>query len=133
MMKTRKLGNSDLYLSVLGMGCWQYGGGEYWGKQNQSDVNAVVHRAIDEGINFFDTAEVYNNGESEKSVGLAIRGKRNQVILGSKVSPNHAFPGMLTEHCNASLQRLNTDYIDLYMLHWPFNSTAVAHFADNKS
>ena len=76
-LKKRRLGNSELELSIIGMGCWQYGGGTYWGAQDQNDVNEVVHKAIDFGVNYFDTAEVYNDGESERSLGMALKGKRD--------------------------------------------------------
>lgn len=75
-MKRKTLGKSDLDLSVLGMGCWQFGGGSYWGAQSQKDVDTVVSEALDIGINYFDTAEVYNDGTSEESLGLALKGKR---------------------------------------------------------
>ena len=74
-MKTRRLGDSDLQLSVLGMGCWQFGGGTYWGEQSQQDVDMVVHKALEYGVNYFDTAEVYNDGASEISFGQGVEGK----------------------------------------------------------
>ena len=75
-MKTRKCGKSDIQISVLGIGCWSYGGGDYWGPQSQSDVDAVVHKALDLGINYFDSAEAYNEGRSEESLGKALKGRR---------------------------------------------------------
>ncbi|MFC0471325.1 aldo/keto reductase [Halalkalibacter kiskunsagensis] len=131
-MEKRKLGNSDLIVSVLGMGCWQYGGGSYWGEQNQRDVDLVVHKSLDLGINYFDTAEVYNDGESEKALGIAIKNKRNQAIIGTKFTPANATPVSLRQSCEQSLKRLQTDYIDLYMLHWPINHHAIRHFTDNE-
>jgi len=131
-MRKRKLGRSDLDVSVIGMGCWQYGGGHYWGEQSQKDVNEVVHKALDLGINFFDTAEVYNDGDSERSLGIALQGKRDKAIIGSKISTANTQPDTLRDHCEASLQRLQTDYLDLYMLHWPINSRSVKHFTDNQ-
>lgn len=132
-MRRRKLGSSDLTVSVLGMGCWQYGGGNYWGDQSQRDVDEVVHRALDLGIDYFDTAEAYNDGESERSLGLALKGKRGQAIIGSKVSTSNAKPEALRAHCESSLKRLQTDYIDLYMLHWPITPLSVKHFTDDES
>ena len=132
-MRKQYLGNSDLEISVLGMGCWQYGGGNYWGDQSQKDVNEVVHKALDIGINYFDTAEVYNNGESEISLGKALHGKRDKAIIGSKINTANTHSAVLRKHCEASLKRLQTDYIDLYMLHWPINSLSVKHFTDDKS
>jgi myo-inositol catabolism protein IolS len=120
-MEKRRLGSTDLSLSVLGLGCWQFGGGSYWGKQSQDDVNQVVHQALDGGVNFFDTAEIYNDGESEISLGIALRGRRNEAIIGSKIHPPHMSPDQLRMHCDASLKRLQTDYLDLYMVHWPLH------------
>lgn len=132
-METRRLGSSDLHLSVLGMGCWQYGGGKYWGAQRQKDVDETVAQAIDLGINYFDTAEVYNDGESERSLGAALKGKRDKAIVGSKISPSNASPDKLRLHCEMSLRRLGMDYIDLYMIHWPVERHAIAHFTDDKA
>lgn len=125
-MEKRRLGHSDLSVSVLGLGCWTFGGGDgsYWGMQDQQDVNRVVDRAIEAGINFFDTAEVYNDGQSEVSLGLALRGKRHQAVIASKIIPAHMRPADVVAHCDASLQRLGTDYIDLYMVHWPIQTHA---------
>lgn len=61
-MKMRGLGKSDIEVNPIGMGCWAYGDGDYWGEQNQKDVDNLVHKALDIGLNLFDTAEVYNNG-----------------------------------------------------------------------
>nr|WP_240633105.1 aldo/keto reductase [Paenibacillus montanisoli] len=115
------------------MGCWQYGGGKYWGSQDQQDVNETVALAIERGVNFFDTAEVYNDGDSERSLGIALKGKRDQVIIGTKVKPSNACPELLRLHCEQSLQRLQTDYIDLYMLHWPVERHAMAHFTTDEA
>jgi myo-inositol catabolism protein IolS len=131
-METRPLGSSGLKLSVLGMGCWQYGGGRYWGPQSQSDVDAVVDRALDLGINYFDTAEVYNDGDSERSLGIALKGKRERALIGTKVTPANTAPATLRQHCEASLKRLGTDYVDLYMVHWPINAHAIEHFTDER-
>jgi aryl-alcohol dehydrogenase-like predicted oxidoreductase len=111
------------------MGCWSYGGGSYWGAQNQQDVNEVARYAVDHGCNYFDTAEAYNDGASEISLGQAIQGiPREKIIIGTKLSPSNAEPAKLVRHCEASLKRLKTDYIDLYMLHWPVTTRSMAHF-----
>jgi myo-inositol catabolism protein IolS len=121
--------NTDLGLSIIGTGCWAFGGGEYWGAQNQKDVNDVVHASVDLGINYFDTAEVYNEGRSESSLGEAIRGiSRDRFLIGTKVSPSNCYRKTLINHCEASLKRLQTDYIDLYMVHWPLNRHSIRHF-----
>lgn len=130
-MEIRKSGKSQLELAVLGLGCWAFGGGKYWGGQSQKDANDVVKAAVDLGVNYFDTAEAYNDGESEKSLGLAIKGvPRDKLIIGTKVSPSNTQPEVLAAHCEASLRRLGTDYIDLYMVHWPITKKAIGHFTE---
>ncbi len=130
-MERRNCGTSDLELAVLGLGCWPFGGGKYWGGQEQTDVNAVVKAAVALGVNYFDTAEAYNDGASETSLGLALRGvPRDKVIIGTKISPSNTRPDILTAHCEQSLQRLGTDYIDLYMVHWPITPKGIAHFTN---
>jgi myo-inositol catabolism protein IolS len=125
----RQCGRSALRLPLLGMGCWAYGGGEYWGAQSQQDVDAVVRCAVEQGCGFFDTAEAYNQGASESALGLALRGiPRDKVLIGTKVSPSNVEPGKLIQHCEASLRRLQTDYVDLYMVHWPITAHSIAHF-----
>ena len=126
----RVCGAAELELPLLGIGCWAFGGGEYWGRQSQDEVDQIVRHAVDGGCNFFDTAEAYNGGASEISLGLALRGiPRDQVIVCTKISPSHTEPVTLVEHCEASLRRLQTDYIDLYMVHWPITAHSIRHFA----
>ncbi len=129
-MELRECGRSGLKLPVLGLGCWAFGGGEYWGERHvQSDVDAVVRRAFDLGVRYFDTAEVYNDGRSEASLGEALRGlPRDQVSIGTKVSPAHVQPDVLPGRCEASLRRLCTDYLDVYMVHWPITPRSIRHF-----
>jgi aryl-alcohol dehydrogenase-like predicted oxidoreductase len=111
------------------MGCWAYGDGEYWGAQSQKDVNEVVRFAVDHGCNYFDTAEVYNDGASEVSLGLALKGiPREQVLIGTKISPSNTQPDKLKQHCEQSLRHLRSDYVDLYMVHWPITPHAIRHF-----
>ncbi len=131
-MEKRICKNSGLKLSVIGTGCWAFGGGEYWGEQNQNDVNNVVHTSVDFGINYFDTAEAYNEGRSESSLGEAIKGiPRDKLLIGTKVSPSNCYKKTLIEHCEASLNRLQTDYIDLYMVHWPIHPHSIKHFTSD--
>jgi len=119
----RELGKSGIMVHPFAMGCWAFGGGSgsYWGEQSQKDVDAIVSGALDLGVNFFDTAEYYNTGESEVSLGLALGARRSEAVICTKVTPDNAYEGELIEHCEASLKRLGTDYIDLYLLHWPLN------------
>jgi aryl-alcohol dehydrogenase-like predicted oxidoreductase len=128
-MQYRRCGKSDLTLPVLGIGCWQFGGGEYWGPTDQAAVDAVVQLAVAHGCNYFDTAEMYNQGTSEEALGQALQPiPREQVIIGTKISPSNTQPQTLVEHCEASLRRLRTTYIDLYMVHWPITPHSIGHF-----
>ncbi|GHV91100.1 aldo/keto reductase [Spirochaetia bacterium] len=120
-----------LSLSRLGVGCWPFGGGDYWGDQNQKDVDAVVCRAIELGLNVFDTARMYNDGASEVSLGKALKGFRDKAFVISKVSPAKAYRKTLREECEASLKGLGMDYLDMYMLHWPINPLGVKHFTSD--
>jgi aryl-alcohol dehydrogenase-like predicted oxidoreductase len=129
-MELRECGRAGLKLPVLGLGCWELGAGDYWGgRHDQSGVDAVVRRAFDLGVTYFDTAEVYNEGRSESSLGEALRGlPRDRVLIGTKVSPAHVQPDVLPRRCEASLRRLGTDHVDLYMVHWPITPHSIRHF-----
>ena len=118
-MEKRTCGKSGIDISVFGIGCWSYGGGDYWGPQSQKDVNEVAQAALDNGINFFDTAEGYNAGRSEEALAVALKGRRHEAIIGTKFGMGVANAAEVREKCEASLQRLQTDYIDIYMVHWP--------------
>lgn len=130
-MEYRELGRSGIKVAPIAVGCWAFGGGSYWGEQSQSDVNEVVARALDGGLNMFDTAELYNNGESERSLGAALRGRRESAIVCSKVGPDNAYYDTLIAHCEASLKRLGMDYLDVYMLHWPIGERSIMHFTSD--
>lgn len=121
----------DLRLPALGLGTWSFGGGDYWGPQDQGEVDQVVGQALDFGINYFDTAEMYNAGRSEASLGHALQGRRDGAVIGSKVSPSHTAPAELRTRCEASLRRLRTDYLDLYMVHWPIHPNSIRHFTED--
>jgi aryl-alcohol dehydrogenase-like predicted oxidoreductase len=120
-----------LVLSRIGIGCWPFGGGAYWGDQNQKDVEAVVHRAVERGLNVFDTARMYNDGASEVSLGKALAGRRDKAFVISKVSPAKAYRKTLREECEASLRSLGMDYLDMYLLHWPINPLGLKHFTED--
>jgi myo-inositol catabolism protein IolS len=127
---TRPCGSSELALPALGLGCWAFGGGQYWGPQSDADVEAVVDGALDVGMTYFDTAEAYNGGASESALGrvLAGEGRRARALIGTKISPSNTRPATLRAHCEASLQRLQTDWIDLYLVHWPITANSLRHF-----
>ena len=130
-MEYRSLGRTGVQVSVLNLGCMNFGG-----VTEPEASYPIIDRAIDAGINFFDTANVYNRGRSEEVVGEALKrnGKRSQIVLATKVhsrmaddDPN-AFGNHrrhIIEQCEASLRRLQTDYIDLYQIHRPLSNTPI--------
>jgi aryl-alcohol dehydrogenase-like predicted oxidoreductase len=133
-MELRPCGKSSLKLSALGLGCWSFGGGAYWGDCNQQDVDAVVRRSVQLGINYFDAAEAYNDGRSEESLGQAVKGlPREKLVIGTKVSPPNCYAKMLPQHCEASLRRLGLDHVDLYMIHWPIHPHSIRHFTKDEA
>lgn len=133
-MEIRRGGTSALTLSTLGLGCWSFGGGAYWGDCDQADADTVVRRAVELGITYFDAAEAYNAGRSEESLGKALAGvPREQVVIGTKVSPSNCYARTLPVHCEASLRRLGLEYVDLYMIHWPIHPHSIRHFTSDEA
>jgi len=120
-MEKRRLGRSDLEVTVLTMGCWQ-AGKDQWTNVNDDDSIAAMRAAFDAGINFFDTAEAYGGGHSEKILAKALEGHRDEVLIATKVFPGNYTADKVQAACEASLERLQTDHIDLYQLHWPTGS-----------
>ncbi|MFW5991840.1 MAG: aldo/keto reductase [Halanaerobiaceae bacterium] len=118
-MKYRELGKSGIKVSTISMGCWAIAGGRNWGEQDDRDSVAAIRAAFDCGINFFDTAEGYGDGYSEKILGRTVKDFRKEIVIASKVSPNHLHPDDVKKSCEDSLRRLKTDYLDLYYIHWP--------------
>jgi aryl-alcohol dehydrogenase-like predicted oxidoreductase len=123
-MRTRRLGSQGPELSVIGFGAWEAGGGAVWGAEPPEDqVVEAIRTVFDAGINWIDTAEVYGQGRSEELVARAIAGRRDEVLIATKVAPSSEGTGFrpeqVREACVASLGRLRTDHIDLYQLHWP--------------
>ena len=120
-MVKRKLGNSDLNASILGLGCM--GMSEWYGPTNDEESIATIHAALDAGLNFFDTADVYGNGHNEILVGKVLKEKRDEAIIATKFGflPNEAGisgrPEYAKQACDASLKRLGIECIDLYYLH----------------
>jgi aryl-alcohol dehydrogenase-like predicted oxidoreductase len=108
-------------LSAIGLGTWQFGSKE-WGYGTdfaQGEAGTIATRALDLGINLVDTAEVYGRHESERIVGRAIAGRRDNVFLATKFFPIMPLAGNIEKHGRASAQRLGVEKIDLYQLHWP--------------
>jgi aryl-alcohol dehydrogenase-like predicted oxidoreductase len=120
-METRSLGHSGIQITPIIMGTWQ-AGKRGWTGVEDSDVIHGLRAAFDAGITTFDTAEVYGEGYSEQIVARALSDIRDEVIYATKVFPNHLKYQQVIEACDQSLQRLKTDYIDLYQIHWPSGS-----------
>src|SRR5579883_1176250 len=123
-VELRKLGSTGVTVSPLCLGAMMFGA---WGNPDHDDSVRIIHRALDAGINFIDTADVYSRGESEEIVGKALRGRRDDVVLATKSfspmsdNPNHrgASRRWIIFECEQSLRRLGTDWIDLYQIHRP--------------
>jgi aryl-alcohol dehydrogenase-like predicted oxidoreductase len=123
-MEHRTLGRTGVKVSPLCLGAMMFGA---WGERDHDESIRIIHRALDAGINFIDTADVYSAGESEEIVGKALKGRRDDVVLATKVhgvmgsDPNMAGNSRrwIVRECEASLKRLQTDHIDLYQIHRP--------------
>jgi len=111
------LGNAKV--SAVGQGCMGIGG--YFSRDNSRDNYFVemLQEGINLGLTFIDTAEAYGKGHSEELVGVAVKGRRNEVFLATKVSPEHLSYADVLSAAEGSLRRLQTDYIDLFQIHWP--------------
>jgi aryl-alcohol dehydrogenase-like predicted oxidoreductase len=132
---TRTLGRSGRSVSPIGFGCWAIGGPAFrdgnpigWGKVDDNESVAAIHAALEAGITFFDTANIYGAGHSERVVGRALAGRWDEVVVATKfgnlfdeaaqqATGRDASPGSIRQQCDESLGRLGTDAIDLYQLH----------------
>jgi len=131
-MKYNRIPKTDLNVSVLALGTWVFGG-DMWSGSLDKDCLEAVDAAIDNGINFIDTAPVYGNGRSEELVGKAIKGKREKVIIATKcglISNGKRIhltlaPESIRKEIDDSLRRLQIEYIDLYQCHWPDSKVPV--------
>jgi aryl-alcohol dehydrogenase-like predicted oxidoreductase len=127
----RTLGNSDLQLTAIGFGAWAIGGGDWqfaWGPQDDNDSVAAIHRALELGVNWIDTAAVNGLGHSEEIVGRAVKSSPHKPYIFTKCSMrwhadrsiyNSLKAASLAEEVEASLRRLQVGTIDLYQIHWP--------------
>ena len=122
-MRTRTLGAAGPEITVVGYGAWQAGGAHWGGPAPDDDVIAAIRAALDTGQTWIDTAEVYGQGRSEELVGRAIAGRRDEVLLFTKVAPDDEGSGIRPDEIRSaihgSLRRLGTDHVDLYQVHWP--------------
>ncbi|MDP2744430.1 MAG: aldo/keto reductase [Dehalococcoidia bacterium] len=127
-MEYRRLGNSGLKVSQIGLG-----GNNFGERADEQTSIGIINHALETGINFLDTADVYTQGRSEELVGKAVKGKRSQVIIATKFGNPRSVPpnqqggsrGYVMRAVEASLRRLNTDYIDLYYFHHPDQQTPI--------
>ncbi|BAC89558.1 aldo/keto reductase [Gloeobacter violaceus] len=135
-METRRLGTNGPHITTIGFGAWavdgpwQFG----WGPVDDRESAAAIRAALDAGVNWIDTAAVYGFGHSEKIVGEAVKGRRDEVFIATKCgllggetkSPVRSLrPKSITAEADASLRRLGVDHIDLYQFHWPDVNTPV--------
>jgi aryl-alcohol dehydrogenase-like predicted oxidoreductase len=139
-MKYTHLGRTDLYVSRIALGLWQAGGD--WGAVDGDLETATIRRALDLGINFFDTAQAYGFGASERLVGAALRDKirheRQKIVIATKGGLRQTGKGLVRDASAAwlrkgieeSLRSLGTDYVDLYQIHWPDHQTPFAETAN---
>ena len=152
-MRYRELGQSGIKASVVAFGSWAIGGW-FWGGAEEKDAVNAIHAALDEGVNFIDTAPMYGMGHSEEVVGRALKGRRDKTVLATKcglvwdgtnrgefkfattesaITPDgpikvYQYLGgdSIRKELEASLKRLGTDYIDLYQTHWQDPTTPIA-------
>lgn len=119
-MEYTKLGSTNIEVSKTTFGCWAIGAGREWGESLDDKIYAeTIMTAIDNGINFFDTAMAYGGGHSEELLGKTIKNIREKVVIASKCSAVGLTAEKARENVEASLTRLRTEYIDVFFVHWP--------------
>jgi aryl-alcohol dehydrogenase-like predicted oxidoreductase len=130
-LELKPLGNSDLKLTPIGFGAWAIGGGNWdfaWGAQDDAESIGAIHQALDEGINWIDTAAVYGLGHSEEIVGKAVQGSAHRPLIITKCAmrwdENRSIyrslrAASVRDELEGSLRRLGVETIDLYQIHWP--------------
>ncbi len=125
-MKYNQLGSTNLHVSEIGLGSWVFGG-KNWGQASDADSEATIKEALNQGINFIDTAPIYGFGHAEEVIGKSLKAIRQQVIISTKCGLRQTAHGInhdlseefINQELLNSLQRLQTDYIDIYWIHWP--------------
>ena len=129
-MEYQVIPKSELEVSRICYGSWQASG---WEKSDDSSFTKCVHRALDAGVNFFDTAESYGKGHAEALLGKTLKHIRHQVVIASKFSFKNSTPEKIRASIEGSLRRLQTDYIDLYQHHWPAKNAPLADIIETLS
>ena len=120
-MDKRRIGSTDVEVSAIALGCWPMGG-DYWGGADDDESIRTIHKALELGINFFDTAPAYGRGHSEEVLGKGLEGRRGEVVISTKASGRGHSRERLREKLQTSLDCLQTDYVDVYFIHWPSRS-----------
>src|SRR5216683_3731257 len=128
-MEYRQFGQTGIQISAIGFGCWEIGGG--YGSIEETEFIKAINRALDVGINSFDTAEAYGFGASEKSLAKALGSRRKEAVITTKFGvgypdkPNYrdSTRDRVMKSIENSLRNLNSDYVDVYMVHWPDQNT----------
>jgi aryl-alcohol dehydrogenase-like predicted oxidoreductase len=133
-METKQFGNTDIKITRIGFGAWAIGGGNWafgWGPQDDSEAIAAIQQAVENGMNWIDTAAVYGLGHSEELVGKAVKGLQTKPWIFTKCGlvwddtrkvSQSLKADSIRKECEASLRRLNVDVIDLYQVHWPVDA-----------
>ncbi|MBD3344945.1 MAG: aldo/keto reductase [Chitinivibrionales bacterium] len=122
-MEHTTFGTPPITISRLCLGCWQASG---WATSDDTRFIRTVEHALDQGVNFLDTAAAYGNGHSEELVAKAIKGKRDKVVIATKFTHTMSRPDKIRRSLEQSLRLLNTDYIDLFQQHWPPKNVPLA-------
>jgi diketogulonate reductase-like aldo/keto reductase len=130
-MIRRKFGWTDVEVPIIGQGTWLIEGANGHLRHNNNNNNNrlainTLQLGIELGMTHIDTAEMYGNGRAEQLIGEAIEGRREETFLASKVQPSNASYERMIKSCKQSLKRLKTDYLDLYLLHWPSGSHTIS-------
>ena len=117
-MEYRHLGGSSVEVSQIGLGTWGMSGA-FWGAADDAESLRVIYRALELGVTLIDTAEAYGKGHAEEVVGKALAGRRNRAVIATKVMASRLDPQELQAALEGSLRRLQTDYVEVYFIHWP--------------
>jgi aryl-alcohol dehydrogenase-like predicted oxidoreductase len=117
-MEQRRLGNTEVMVSAIALGCWPMGG-TYWGGTDDAESVRTIHKALELGVSFFDSAPAYGAGHSELVLGQGLAGRRHEAVISTKASSGRMSAEELRAQLVESMQRMQTDYIDIYFIHWP--------------
>lgn len=119
-MQSTTIGDDSVEISEITLGMWNLSGDDTWGDQREQTAIDTIHEAIDQGVTTFDNAEMYGDGYAEELLGRALESvDRERVTVTSKVTPDNLRYDDVIDSCNRSLERMNTDYLDIYYIHWP--------------